>query len=374
MNRGPDFAELKAMLIGSIDSVCRDYFPDGHRNGGYWIARNPSRADTRAGSFWIYLRQKAGGWCDAASGQKGDVIDLIGLAIGSSDKAVIRTEICRYLGIATNGPQADPQARAQRRAELQRQADKRQADEARETEKSRWRAFHLWQQAQALTTATFPGSLAERYLLGRGIDMAGDWLARGRPFPGAVRLLMAHDYHLAGGGVLKGLPCLISLMSGADGKPAAVHRIWLTADGSGKANLPEPQRNKVRKIWPSFAGTGAVIRLSKGVTGLSPEEAARQGRRGPVVITEGVEDGLAAMLGAPDFRIWAAGSLGNISATPVLDCVSKLIICADNDWTKPEALAQLDKAVAALKRQSVPVSVARSWHGKDVNDLIAGKD
>lgn len=376
MLKGPDFAELKAMLLSSLDSLVRHYFADGHKAGNYWIARNPSRADGSAGSFWIWLRgAKAGGWCDAASGQKGDVINLIGLAIGTDDKKAIRTEALRFLGLpADGGAEPDPAARDKRRAQIAADNAKRAEEDERETAQARWRAFNLWQQAMALTSKTFPGSLAERYLLARGIDMAGDWLAHGRPFPGAVRLLTTHDYHLAGGGKKSGLPCLISLMSGADGKPAAVHRIWLSPDGTGKAALPEPHKNKVRKIWPSHAGTQAVIRLGKGAGGLTPEKAAEAGRRGPLILTEGVEDGLAAMIAAPDYRVWASGSLGNLANAPVLPCVSKIIVCADNDWNKPEAVAQLKSAIGALKRQNVPVAEARSWLGKDVNDLMAGKD
>lgn len=373
MSKGHDFAEIKQALIAQLDNLCRQLFADGHKNGNYWIARNPSRADGHAGSFWIYLRgAKTGAFCDAASGQKGDVIQLIGLWAGTEDRREIRKECLKFLGWQDDGRPADPAARQARAKALADQSARRAADEEREAQAERWRAFHLWQKAQELNGKTFPGSLAERYLLSRGINLNGDWLALGHPLPGALRFFTSHDYRLADGTRLEGLPCLISLMSGADGKPAATHRIWLATDGSGKARLPQPEKNKVRKIWPSFSGTQAVIRVAKGAGNHSPEEAMRKGLRQPLIVTEGVEDALAAMVACPDHRVWAAGSLGNLANVPVLPCVSRIIVCADNDWDKPEAIAQLDKAIAALKRQNVPVSVARSWHGKDVNDLMQG--
>jgi phage/plasmid primase-like uncharacterized protein len=116
------------------------------------------------------------------------------------------------------------------------------------------------------------------------------------------------------------------------------------------------------------------VRVAKGAGNYSPEEAARQGARAKLVITEGIEDALSVMIACPDHRVWAAGSLSNLAHVPVLPCVSSITVCADNDWDKPQAIAQLDTAIAALKRQNIPVFVARSWRGKDVNDLLAGKD
>ncbi len=164
---------------------------------------------------------------------------------------------------------------------------------------------------------------------------------------------------------------MAALMTGADGKPQALHRTWLAPGGHGKARLPDPADNAVRKIWG--APKGAVIRISKGAGNFTPEEAERQGVSGPLVLTEGIEDALAVALAMPDRRVWAAGTLGNLAKVPVLPCASSITICADNDWDKPQAMAALDRAVAALKRAKKPVFVARSWTGKDMNDLLKGE-
>jgi hypothetical protein len=51
--------------------------------------------------------------------------------------------------------------------------------------------------------------------------------------------------------------------------------------------------------------------------------------------------------------------------------VSGYIICADNDWQKPKTVAAFERQVAMLERQHRrPVAVARSYIGKDMNDLL----
>jgi DNA primase len=126
----------------------------------------------------------------------------------------------------------------------------------------------------------------------------------------------------------------------------------------------------VRKIWPSFKG--AAIRLWRGDSGLSIERAAAHGLRETLVLCEGVEDGLSLAMALPECRIWAVGTLGNIGAQVLPECVDDVIVCADNDWGKPQAERQLTQALARLSAQGVEVRVARSHVGKDVNDALRG--
>lgn len=369
--KGPDFNEIRARLIDRLDSLVRELAPDGSRNGAYWIARNPTRADRRGTSFWVLMKGKAAGaWKDEATGDTGDVVKLVQYCRGLSDMSATRRECLRWLGIDPRGaPLPDAEAEQRRREETARRiAEDRKAEEQRRVD-SGHRALGLWLKADALRKEAFVGSRLETYLLSRAIDLASGLLAKQKHLPGALRFFRAHDYHCRDGKILT-FPCMAALMSAPDGKPQALHRTWLAADGSGKATLPDPSENKPRKIWGAY--TGAVIRVAKGAGNLSPEEAERAGRRGPLVVTEGVEDALAVMLAMPDHRVWAAGTLGNLRHVPVLPCVASITVCADNDWDKPQAIAALDDAVAALKRAGKPVFVARAPRGKDMNDLLKG--
>nr|WP_246742939.1 toprim domain-containing protein [Rhodomicrobium vannielii] len=146
----------------------------------------------------------------------------------------------------------------------------------------------------------------------------------------------------------------------------AVHTTFLAPDGSGKAPI-DPKR----KIWPLFAGS--AIHIWRGETGLPVHQAAKQGLWDRLVIVEGVEDGLSIALACPEFRVWAAGSLGNIGNIRLPRCCGEVIVCADNDWQKPAAMAEFERVLGRLKAQERPVHVARSPIGKDFNDVLQAK-
>jgi hypothetical protein len=53
------------------------------------------------------------------------------------------------------------------------------------------------------------------------------------------------------------------------------------------------------------------------------------------------------------------------------ECAGEVIVCADNDWGKPQAQRSLDQALAALARQGRrKIKLAKSPIGKDVNDAL----
>jgi hypothetical protein len=53
-------------------------------------------------------------------------------------------------------------------------------------------------------------------------------------------------------------------------------------------------------------------------------------------------------------------------------CASEIIVAADNDWNKPQAMANLTRAVERLRTFERPVKISRSPEGKDFNDLVRG--
>lgn len=375
--------EIKDELKRRVKALAQDVLPgrDAYNSGGYRIGRNPNRADRHSGSFWIRIQDPAAGaWKDEAAPElTGDVIDLVGYWKGCwKDRSATRAECMKWLGWGDGSGGARPLTAAEI-AERDRLRAAEQAREALDEEQrradNRRRAFGLWLHADKLDARSFAGSLPDRYLRGRGIDLVGGWIDRGRPLPGALRFFPAHDYRTADGELIA-LPCLIALMTGPDGKPRGIHRTWLAPDGSGKAELPEPKLNKPRKIWPA-GWQGGVVRIAKGAGELTPEEAARRGRTAPLVVTEGIEDALAVMLSVPDRRVWAAGTLGNIANVPVLPCVSQITVAADNDWDKPQAQRSLQGGLAQIRARAgklaVPVYEARApARFKDMNDLLKG--
>jgi putative DNA primase/helicase len=69
------FADVKAATLRSLDFVVSRLLPGGKRQGDEWVVRNPTRNDSKAGSFSVNM--KTGVWADFATGESGgDMIDL----------------------------------------------------------------------------------------------------------------------------------------------------------------------------------------------------------------------------------------------------------------------------------------------------------
>lgn len=82
-------SDLSRALARNVESVCRHYLGAGRREGRYWIAGDALGSPGRS----LYVRLKgddhgkgaAGKWTDAATGEHGDLLDLIGLNCGRGD-------------------------------------------------------------------------------------------------------------------------------------------------------------------------------------------------------------------------------------------------------------------------------------------------
>ncbi len=70
--------------------------------------------------------------------------------------------------------------------------------------------------------------------------------------------------------------------------------------------------------------------------------------RSPLIICEGIEDGLTLALARPDYRVWVAGSLSLMGLIEWPECASAVVLAADNDWEKPEAVRAFERVEARL--------------------------
>ena len=351
-----DIPEIKALLKARAEQLARQLAPEGSRTGNYWSAKNPTRTDRAAGSFVIWIAGPgAGAWkdyagdCESGGRDTGDVITLIQYCAGLPDLKTTLDWARGWLGL-----EKMPEVERHRRvAEATAAQSTVEAEHLAKAEKARRGAMAIYVNSKK---TAWPGSVAERYLAGRGIRLA----VLGRK-PGALGFLPTALHSESN----SHWPAMVACFTGNDETVVAVHRTFLALDGSGKAPvLP------ARKIWPSFRG--AAIRLWRGDSGLSIAEAAKHGLRETLVITEGVEDALSVAIASPKHRVWAAGALNNIGTLTLPECIDEVIVCADNDWDKPEAQKALQRGLEALARQGVKVRVARSPVGKDVNDALRG--
>ena len=187
----------------------------------------------------------------------------------------------------------------------------------------------IWHAARAIT----PGDPADRYLRSRDLDV---------PRPPTLRVL-PRTRHPSGAFV----PALVAAACRwPERRVVAVQLTALTGDG-GKA-LVEPVR------WTRGRLGGAAVRLTPWIQAT------------PIVVVEGVEDGLAVARALPWAAAWAALGAANAAAI-VLPSGATVILALDGD---DSGRAAARGASAALLRRGHRVRVARLPDGQDLNEIL----
>lgn len=97
VSRQPDFQAINAAALFALPALLSRWLPDGVLRGREYTARNPRRADRRAGSFSVNVR--TGRWADFATGDAGgDIISLAAYLSGCKQGEAAR-ELARMLGV-----------------------------------------------------------------------------------------------------------------------------------------------------------------------------------------------------------------------------------------------------------------------------------
>ena len=163
--------------------------------------------------------------------------------------------------------------------------------------------------------ALLPGTPAEAYLTGRGIDFA----KLGR-FPGAIRF--RHDCWNTE--LKRPMPAMVTAMTNLAGEHVATHRTYLEYVRGRwvKAAVDEP-----KLTLGDYAG--AHMALWKGDTGRMPLKDVPQGTA--PAIGEGIEDCLTVAMADTTLRVLAAATLTNIGNVHLPDQVSDLFLIGQND-------------------------------------------
>ena len=251
-------ATVAAALGARAEEVCRRYLPHGRKSGRYWTAGDIRGA--RGRSLFIRLAPPGipGKWTDAASGEHGDLLDLIRIASGAGSLRAALAEARGFLSMpptpVADGPDSYDRTEAARR---------------------------LWRRCRAID-----GTHAEAYLRARAIHRCR--------FP-ALRFHPAL-FHRDGGGVRR-LPALVAAVTDAAGEHpghgaiTGVHRTWLDPSRPAKAPVARP-RKALGRVHGHAARFG--------------EPAA-----GTLLVGEGIETVLSLVTAVPDTVAAAALSAGN---------------------------------------------------------------
>ncbi|EAQ43929.1 hypothetical protein MED193_00285 [Roseobacter sp. MED193] len=102
MNARRSIADLSADVADRAESFCRQYFPEGRRQGNYWQVGDTSGAKGQSLAIRLQAQggRKAGSWQDFATGEYGDLIDLLHERLGSVTLKETLREARSFLGEA----------------------------------------------------------------------------------------------------------------------------------------------------------------------------------------------------------------------------------------------------------------------------------
>ena len=300
---------VAAALGARAEEVCRRYLPHGRKSGRYWTAGDIRGA--RGRSLFVRLAPPGvpGKWTDAATGEHGDLLDLIRIASGTGSLRIALAEARGFLSLPTMSAPTGP-------------------DVYDRTEAAR----RLWQRCRAIG-----GTHAEAYLHARAIHRCR--------FP-ALRFHPAL-FHRDGGGVRR-LPALVAAVTGADGVLSGVHRTWLDPRSPAKAAVSRP-RKALGRVH------GHAVQFG--------EPAA-----GTLMVGEGIETVLSLLTAVPDTIAAAALSAGSLGAFAPPAGVSRLVIARDND---PDGERAAERLALRCARAGVAALTVVSEGGDFNDDLVS---
>ena len=244
--------DIARRLGENAETVCRHYLSNGRREGHYWMVGDVHNATGR--SLYVRLtsgdgRRTPGKWTDAASGEHGDLLDIIAASGGHASFAETLAEARRFLSM--------PQAEAAKRNPRPRRASPGSVEAAE----------RLWAASKPIG-----GTLVRAYLAERALRRRGDLPAL-RFHPHCYYRPSDEDAET----VRPAWPAMIAAVTDLDGSLRGIHRTWLDAAYATKAPVACPRRAMGHLLGSGvrFGLSGEVMAFGEGIeTMLSLHEVA----------------------------------------------------------------------------------------------------
>ena len=303
--------QIAHRLGRNAEAVCRHYLSQGYREGRYWLVGNAQNVPGR--SLYVRLddmeKGPAGKWTDAATGEHGDLLDIIALNRGHHQLRDTLDEARRFLSLPI--PAIDP-------------------DQDRSRPKSKVAAGSP-AAAKRLFAASKPllCTLGETYLHQRKILTlrATDPLR----FHSQCYYRPSKD---DAQGTRTAWPALIASVTDLLGQQTGVHRTWLDPDALTKAPVASPRR-----------AMGNIL-----------GHAIRFGMAGDVMIAgEGIETMLSLREVMPDMPLVAATSSAHLAAILFPPMLRRLYVARDNDPAGHGAVAKLTQRAEPAGIDVIPL-------------------
>jgi hypothetical protein len=308
-------ADVARSLATHAEEVCRHYLFNGCRTGQYWhvgdVLNTPGR------SLYVHLSgSRLGKWRDAATGEYGDLLDLIALNLRLSPLKAVLGEACRFLAL----PWAP-------------QSVRRRSPPTRGLSALPRRIF--------VAARPIAGTLGEAYLQHRGIYPMAD-LAALRFHP--MCAYRAHDT-----APRETRPALIAAVTDLSGRITGIERTWLEASGSGKAQVPAP-----RRALGSLLGNG--VRFGSSYSSV-------------LAVGEGLETVLSLKSVMRVLPFVAALSAGQLARLVLPRGLRRLYVACDADAAGWRAFTQLAARARAEGFDALPLQPTFSDFNDDLRIL-----
>ena len=280
-----DTAELARRLARNAEAACRHYLSNGRRQGRYWLVgdvlNNPGR------SMFVRLKGPdsgkgaAGKWMDAATGERGDLLDIIRERCGLVEFRDIANEARRFLGLPRPDREPEP-------------TNRRPAPVRTGSPESAQRLFAM--------ATPIADTIVDAYLRNRGITALHE--------TGSLRFHPRCYYRPDEYSPPEFWPAMIAAVTNLDGKITGAHRTWLDPSGSDKAPVESPRRAMGDLL-------GNAVRFGVG------SEVMAAG--------EGIETILSLRCVLPNMPMAAALSAAHLAAILFPDTLRRLYIMRDKD-------------------------------------------
>ncbi|MGE0770038.1 MAG: toprim domain-containing protein [Hyphomicrobiaceae bacterium] len=311
--------ELAHRLAREAEAVCRQYLSNGRRVGRYWIVGDVHNTPGRSMYLRLYGPESGQGavgkWTDSATGEHGDLLDVIRQSLGLVDFRDVADEARRFLSLPH--PEPDPQHKTHTTPAPTGSPDA----------------------ARRLFAASKPihGTLVETYLRHRHIDALHDI--------GALRFHPRCYYRAHDKAPRQKWPAMIASVTDLGGLLTGAHRTWLDPSGTGKAPIETP-----RKAMGSLLGHAVRFDPSTEV----------------MAAGEGIETMLSLRMALPGMSMMAALSAAHLAAILFPAALRRLYIARDVDPAGDGAVATLTARAAAAGIEAIPLSPRLGDFNEDI--------
>ena len=306
-------AELAHRLAREAEAVCRHYLSNGKREGQYWLVGDvttPRPLDVRAAPGSV-RKGAAGKWTDAATGEHGDLLDIIRESRGFRDFREVAEEARRFLKLPRSEPELVPKPA-------------RPAAPAGSQEAAR-RLFAI--------SRPIEGTIVETYLQRRGIAH----VHHGGSLRFHPRCYYRPDDHLP----TETWPAMIACVTDLDGQITGVHRTWLDPDGFDHVRLGKAPIDTPRRAMGDLLGN--AVRF-----GTADDDV--------LVAGEGIETMLSLRCVLPTLPMAAALSANHLSAMLLSSSLRRLYIARDADAAGDVVQAILSHRAETAGIEAIPLS------------------